>query len=204
MPLGKIESAKGDSSSALQLPFASDSSKDNFKHNCCVDRLRISKDAHWADQLAAFNKRVFPVIFVGIALEYRVGGEIELCHECLVTGSGNFVVDVLSYAAGVMAGHVGFEVILTSSPGGKRAAIVEALVVIVSGWIGLPHLQLGIRQSFSVRIEYRAGYRQRQARIVGSAEPMCERRLGLVKGTQIVGRRRLQPAAFSLFPHGEQ
>ncbi len=152
-----------------------------------MDRLRISKDAHWADQLAAFNKRVFPVIFVGIALEYRVGGEIELCHECLVTGSGNFVVDVLSYAAGVMAGHVGFEVILTSSPGGKCVSIMEALAVIASEWIGLPYLQLGIRQSFCVHIEYCTGYRQRQARIVGSAEPMCVRRLGLVKGTQIVG-----------------
>ena len=163
----------------MQLPFASDPFKDNFKHNCCVDRLWISKDAHWADQLAALNKRVFPVIFVGIAVENRVCGEIELRHERFVTGSGNFVVDVLSYAAGVMAGHVRFEVILTSSPGGKRAAIVEALVVIVSGWIGLPYLQLGIRQSFSVHIEYRTGYRQREAQIVGSAEPMCERRLGL-------------------------
>src|SRR5437899_12241982 len=111
MLLGKIESPRADSSSPLQLSPVSDSFKHNFKHNCCVDRLWISKDAHWADQLAAFNKRVFPVSSVGIALEHRVGGEIELCHQCLVTRSGNFVVDVLSYAAGLMAGHVGFEVI---------------------------------------------------------------------------------------------
>jgi len=104
-----------------------------------------------------------------------------------VTGSRNFVVDVLSYPAGVVAGHVGFEIVLAALCGGKRASIMEAFVVIVSGWIGLPHVRLGVGQSFSVHIEYRTGYRQRQARIVGSAEPMCVRRLGLVKGTQIVG-----------------
>src|SRR6266567_1305121 len=141
MPLGKIESAKGDSSSALQLPFASDSFKDNFKHNCCVDRLRISKDAHWADQLAALNKRVFTVILVGITLEHRVCREIKLRQECFVTRSGNFVVDVLSHPTRVVAGHIGFEVVLASLCGRKRCSIVEALVVVVPERVSLPYLQ---------------------------------------------------------------
>ncbi len=92
-----------------------------------------------ADKVRVADEGVLGKILYRVAFKTRIGAEVELRHECFVTRCPDDVVDVLSYAVGVVAGHDASDRVFCGARQDETFAVVLAFEVIVTSVIGLPN-----------------------------------------------------------------
>src|SRR5262249_15516834 len=144
-----------------RLPTASQTLQDEFECHIRLKRLRIARQRNRSHQVAADHQRIARIIAVRIAFKNRVGTEIELSHQRLMTLGGNNVMNVLAHSSGVMSRHDGVERIPAHGVGLERSSIPIALQIVKAEMICLPDFDLRARKTASSRIENASVDRQR-------------------------------------------
>src|SRR5260370_30818917 len=68
-------------------------------------RLALFKELDRTNQLAVSDQRALVVVLIRVALEPRIGGEIDLCDQRPVSGRRNQVVNMLLWTLRIAAWH---------------------------------------------------------------------------------------------------
>src|SRR5205823_11024883 len=146
---------------------------------------------------------IFAVVAIGVALECRVSGKVELRDKCYVARSSHLVVNMLAHPPGIVAGHIRLKgvVAVLSSP--ELCAVVKASPVVLPGGVSLPDLEICGGKRIPSRIEDRTGHDERQTLVSRTAQRIHQWRVRLVERAQIVRRRGRQRARFSGLPQRE-
>src|ERR1700686_108454 len=110
-----------------------------------MDRLGLSRQSHRTDQLWGVYSGVAVKVLLRIAVERRIGREVELRNEGFMSGRGHQIVDVLANATavGIMSRHDGLDFVEAGGVHRKLAAIAVAVEIVIAEVIGLPDFDHG-------------------------------------------------------------